>query len=513
MAASSLDPVTAEDVLTMQFTLIKKGGYDSQEVDAFLDRVAATLDQHRGRLPESAMSADDVRTAEFSLVKRGGYDTREVDDFLDRVVAVLSAVPAERAPLGNGFVDDQPDPAPAAPVAQSDPMDPAIFDDEMFGGEPEPEPAREPAPSRAPAQVTELPDAAPPPPQSPPSAGAAVSGGSPQLHDPEGAAQRLLAAAQQAADTLTAEARTYSETARREADEYARATRSEADEHAERVTTSAEAQAASIREVAADEARRVAEEARSRLVEEMASLEARKVELEGAVAALESEVGSHRSRLLATIDDLRAKVSDELVAGEEPDSAPSTASLAAAVGAADEPTQAVDMTHFEHADIAETADDLVADDGADDGGADEYIVEAADDQDAAAVASRSVFDIADDDTDASSTDWLDDEIGDLGSEASAAEDDTGDITADPGDPGDTADTGDDSALFDLEADEPSAEAPASSSGDSFFDELRQADDDGGLGPLDEDTDAALSAFFDAEEEDAEERWRDRFGPS
>ena len=64
-------------------------------------------------------------------------------------------------------------------------------------------------------------------------------------------------------------------------------------------------------------------------------------------------------------------------------------------------------------------------------------------------------------------------------------------------------------IFDIEAEEPAGD------GARFFDDLRQADAEANtLGPLDEDTDAALSAFFDGEDEDSDEssRWRDRFGP-
>ena len=48
-----MDPVTADDVLTVQFTHIKKGGYAQQEVDAFLDRIAATLDHDPSLMPPS----------------------------------------------------------------------------------------------------------------------------------------------------------------------------------------------------------------------------------------------------------------------------------------------------------------------------------------------------------------------------------------------------------------------------------------------------------------------------
>ncbi|MCG5219028.1 DivIVA domain-containing protein [Streptosporangium sp. KLBMP 9127] len=61
-------------------------GYDEDEVDAFLDRIVATL---RGTT-DQRVSADDVRSATFSTVMlRAGYAVGDVDAFLTGVAGVL----------------------------------------------------------------------------------------------------------------------------------------------------------------------------------------------------------------------------------------------------------------------------------------------------------------------------------------------------------------------------------------------------------------------------------------
>ncbi len=61
-------------------------GYDEDEVDAFLDRVAATL---RGTA-ERPLTADEVRRATFSTVMfRPGYLATEVDEFLVKTAELV----------------------------------------------------------------------------------------------------------------------------------------------------------------------------------------------------------------------------------------------------------------------------------------------------------------------------------------------------------------------------------------------------------------------------------------
>lgn len=61
-------------------------GYREEEVDAFLDRVVATL---RGTAAEP-LTAEQVRKATFATVMfRQGYAVRDVDGFLEEVASVL----------------------------------------------------------------------------------------------------------------------------------------------------------------------------------------------------------------------------------------------------------------------------------------------------------------------------------------------------------------------------------------------------------------------------------------
>jgi len=83
-----------------------KRGYDSHQVDAFLQRVAATLDG------SDSLTADEVRTVVFRKPPVGerGYREDEVDAFLDLVTVILR----ERA-------DDGAKP-PAATVPSAEPL-------------------------------------------------------------------------------------------------------------------------------------------------------------------------------------------------------------------------------------------------------------------------------------------------------------------------------------------------------------------------------------------------------
>ncbi|MER5650373.1 DivIVA domain-containing protein [Streptosporangium sp. NPDC002524] len=66
-------------------------GYDEDEVDAFLDRIVATL---RGTT-DSPLTPGDVRGARFATVMlRPGYAIGEVDEFLDEVAGALEPRPA-----------------------------------------------------------------------------------------------------------------------------------------------------------------------------------------------------------------------------------------------------------------------------------------------------------------------------------------------------------------------------------------------------------------------------------
>jgi DivIVA domain-containing protein len=81
--------LTPDDVHRMQFTQAAVGrrGYDTDEVDAFLDLVAATL-AHGG---PGSLTIADVRAVRFTDARLGtrGYTRDEVDAFLDLVVTAL----------------------------------------------------------------------------------------------------------------------------------------------------------------------------------------------------------------------------------------------------------------------------------------------------------------------------------------------------------------------------------------------------------------------------------------
>ncbi len=86
-AIASAEPLTAEAVRDTAFPRppVGRRGYDPDQVDAFREQIAATL-EGRGLL-----SAEEVRAVAFGaprpLVR--GYDSDAVDDFLDRVEANL----------------------------------------------------------------------------------------------------------------------------------------------------------------------------------------------------------------------------------------------------------------------------------------------------------------------------------------------------------------------------------------------------------------------------------------
>ncbi|MFE3445065.1 DivIVA domain-containing protein [Nocardia sp. NPDC059180] len=80
--------LSADDVRGIAFSKPPFGarGYREDDVDAFLERVEATL---RGA---DQLTAADVREIAFRRPRFGqrGYDEREVDAFLDRVEKTLA---------------------------------------------------------------------------------------------------------------------------------------------------------------------------------------------------------------------------------------------------------------------------------------------------------------------------------------------------------------------------------------------------------------------------------------
>jgi DivIVA domain-containing protein len=81
--------LTPDDVHRMRFTqsAVGRRGYHEEEVDAFLDLVAATL-AHNG---PGSLTTSDVRGVRFTDTRLGtrGYAREEVDAFIDLVITAL----------------------------------------------------------------------------------------------------------------------------------------------------------------------------------------------------------------------------------------------------------------------------------------------------------------------------------------------------------------------------------------------------------------------------------------
>ena len=119
-----------------------------------------------------------------------------------------------------------------------------------------------------------------------------------ELHDPEGAAQRLLAAAQRTADSLTKEAAAQSE----------------------QLIASAEAQADNIKRVVVEEARKMAEESQTDLRMKIETLESKRKNLEERCGYLEGQLHAGKDQLLIVLDEMRKLIEDselELEIGQE----------------------------------------------------------------------------------------------------------------------------------------------------------------------------------------------------
>ncbi len=153
------------------------------------------------------LTSEDIKRIRFSRVKRGGYDPQEVDSMLTRIADAISETTSE-------FAED--------------------------------------------------------------------------LHDPEGAAQRLLSAAQKTADTVL----------------------NDANQQAEQLVASAEAQADNMKRLVVEEARKMAEESQSNLNEALDTLNLEKSRLEERCAYLEGQLQAGKDQLLATIEEMKLTIED-----------------------------------------------------------------------------------------------------------------------------------------------------------------------------------------------------------
>ena len=64
-------------------------GYRPAEVDAFIDRIEATLGGTAA--PGQAVTAAEVRAVQFGTTRRKGYDDRMVDEALEAYAARLAS--------------------------------------------------------------------------------------------------------------------------------------------------------------------------------------------------------------------------------------------------------------------------------------------------------------------------------------------------------------------------------------------------------------------------------------
>lgn len=112
--------LTAEDVYRVEFANAQIGrrGYAKAEVDAFIRRIAKTLED------ADDLTAAEVHHVEFNkpLLGKRGYDEREVDEFLDKAEDTLAARFGKAHPLpsartGAEAPARQPSPYPRVPGA------------------------------------------------------------------------------------------------------------------------------------------------------------------------------------------------------------------------------------------------------------------------------------------------------------------------------------------------------------------------------------------------------------
>jgi DivIVA domain-containing protein len=121
-APRSSSGLTPMDLINKRFAPTKfREGYSQHEVDNFLDRVVLELKRLQGEnkelkrrrantdtvigpIPLTIVTADEVVEQSFSLTKGSGYDTDEVDDFLDEIAFELRRLNAENQELADQIV-------------------------------------------------------------------------------------------------------------------------------------------------------------------------------------------------------------------------------------------------------------------------------------------------------------------------------------------------------------------------------------------------------------------------
>jgi DivIVA domain-containing protein len=126
-----------------------------------------------------------------------------------------------------------------------------------------------------------------------------------RLHAPDGAIQRMLAIAQRTADEVMSEARDDADRLVGEAEVHASTVTSDADAYVAKVTAGADQQRRLIVTEAAAEARRLAEVARSELLAEINTLEGRRNALLADLDVLDTHIDDERSRIGAALNRMQ----------------------------------------------------------------------------------------------------------------------------------------------------------------------------------------------------------------
>jgi DivIVA domain-containing protein len=116
------EPLTTREIIDVRFSQTKfKEGYSQDEVDNFLDRTVAEFKRlevenkklkRRRDNPElvidisspSILTSHDVENAFFSASRETGYDMDEVDDFLDRIAYELKRRNEENQEIADDIV-------------------------------------------------------------------------------------------------------------------------------------------------------------------------------------------------------------------------------------------------------------------------------------------------------------------------------------------------------------------------------------------------------------------------
>jgi len=317
-----------------------------------------------------------------------------------------------------------------------------------------------------------------------------------RLHDPDGALQRVLLAAQETADKVVYDAESEATTMVREAEQKSSAMIAEADAHSEKVLAAA-----------ATEARRALEEARQPLLAEIEDLRSDRERLNGEVVALERYLEGERTDVVATLERIQRIMADPTslrmdeppVSDDGPGDAGGAVVEAAPAPEVIEPVIAetvqdpapAEVTppisesalppqsepEVELAEVAEPHDPTPTAHGGD------VVVDlTAEAQPAPAMATQAAV--------SEEAPWAQEAEVIHGAFATAEDEARLDLVDPDGGPPTEAYMN----LFD---------EGSGQTGDRFLDELRRAVDDEGdaLGVPDEEADAAMAAFFDQDEED------------